>query len=115
MKVSRWRTTAGFLVAVGLALVPLVLWQNRHTPAALLPNVLLVMTPLPTLLACWVARSRHLLIGLTWSTALTVFWAAENYRFDAAHNGLDMWWRTIWGYAIVWVYLALQSLCGSVP
>jgi hypothetical protein len=113
MKVSRWRTAAGFLVAVGLALVPAV-WPYRHTPAAL-PIVLFVMTPLPALLACWVARSHYLLVGLTWSTSLTLLCAADNYRFYAAHNGLELWWRTLWGYGIVWVYLWLQSLCGSIP
>jgi hypothetical protein len=115
MKVSRWRTTAGLLVAVGLALGTAAWWYVFRYTAAALPLVLLVMTPLPALLACWVARSLHLLVGLTWSTSLTVLWAADNYRFYATHNGLDLWWQTLWGYGIVWVFLSLQSLCGSIP
>ncbi len=115
MKVSRWRTAAGFLTAVGLAVVTDV-WSHvcEDTPAEL-TLVLFVMTPLPALLACRVAGSRHLLVGLTWSTSLTAVWAAENYRFYAAHNGLDLWRGSLWGYGIVWVFLSLQSLCGSIP
>jgi hypothetical protein len=113
MKVSRWRTVAGFLVAVGLALVPAV-WPYRHGPAAL-PILLFVMTPLPALLACWVARSRHLLVGLTWSTSLTILWAADNYRFYVAHNGLDLWWQTLWGYGIVWSTSRYYPCAGPFP
>jgi hypothetical protein len=116
---SRWRTAAGFLVAILLPLVPVV-WPVRDSRTPLtflaeLPVLLFVMTPLPAFLAGRVARSHYILVGLTWSTSLTIVWAAENYLFFAAHNGLNLWWQSLWGYGIVWGFLSLQSLCASIP